>query len=391
MGAAEDGIDNAPMAFVLVTIAGLCTCFGAAIVFSRRLVKLTSKRFLAGALGLAAGVMLYVSLVEIFVKSQIAFADSGMTEADSYLYATLCFFGGILFYKGIDLVVHFLDGSAGEHNVDISLYDLDEVSSGNRSPVTRSGNPSKELGKAVPHHHSQSQFPPHHDVVVELENSTGITPSPDLHNLHLRMAGKVQNNPQSPAATMTPVDFHKANLQENKEESPIREAGDQQQPDGKHVGDGDERLVRMGVMTALAIGIHNFPEGLATFVAALSNPSVGIALAVAIAIHNIPEGLCVAIPVYYATGSRWKAFGWALLSGISEPIGAGLGWLVLKDTITDEVYGILFGVVAGMMVNICIHELIPTAVRYDPTDKVTTNAIIVGMAVMALSLTLFLY
>ncbi|CAN0571753.1 unnamed protein product, partial [Ectocarpus sp. 12 AP-2014] len=99
----------------------------------------------------------------------------------------------------------------------------------------------------------------------------------------------------------------------------------------------------------------------------------------------------VAIPVYYATGNRWKAFGWALLSGVSEPIGAGLAWLVLKDIMSELVYGLLFGVVAGMMVNITIHELIPTAVRYDPTDKVTTNSIIAGMAIMALSLSLFLY
>ena len=147
----------------------------------------------------------------------------------------------------------------------------------------------------------------------------------------------------------------------------------------------------MGLMTAVAIGIHNFPEGLATFVAALSDPSVGLALAVAIAIHNIPEGLCVAIPVYYATGNRWKAFGWALLSGVSEPIGAALGWLVLKDVMSELVYGLLFGLVAGMMVNITLHELIPTAVRYDPADKVTTNSIIAGMAIMALSLVLFLY
>ncbi|CAM9836065.1 unnamed protein product [Discosporangium mesarthrocarpum] len=337
MGAAEDSKDNAPIAFLLVTIAGLCTCVGAAIVGSGRLVKRTSKRFLASALGFSVGVMLYVSMVEIFVKSQIAFADSGLTEADSYLGATLSFFGGIFLYKGIDLVVHFLDVSAGERNFEISLYDLDEVSSCNRGPVTRLGNPSKEVEKAIPHHHSQSQIPSHHDVVVELDNSSGITHSPDLHNLHPRT------------------------------------------------------LVHVGVMTAVAIGVHNFPEGLATFVATLSSPSLGIALAVAIAIHNIPEGLCVAVPVYYATGSRWKAFVWAFPPGISEPLGAGLGWLVLKDTMTDEVNGILFGLVGGMMVNICIHELIPTALRYDPTNEVTTYAITVGMAVMALSLTLFLY
>ncbi|CAN0021013.1 unnamed protein product [Ectocarpus fasciculatus] len=145
----------------------------------------------------------------------------------------------------------------------------------------------------------------------------------------------------------------------------------------------------MGLLTAVAIGIHNFPDGLATFVSSLADPSVGLALAVAIAIHNIPEGMCVAMPVYYGTGSRCKAFGWALLSGASEPIGAGLGWLILKDVMSELAYGILFGLVAGIMVNVAIHDLIPTAVRYDPADKVTTNSISAGMAIMALSLVLF--
>ena len=75
------------------------------------------------------------------------------------------------------------------------------------------------------------------------------------------------------------------------------------------------------LLIGLAIAIHNFPEGLATFVATLSSPSLGVALAIAIALHNVPEGVCVAMPVYYATGSKWKGFLWALLSGISEPFG----------------------------------------------------------------------
>lgn len=146
---------------------------------------------------------------------------------------------------------------------------------------------------------------------------------------------------------------------------------------------------KMGLMTALAIGLHNFPEGLATFVATLHDPSVGAALAVAIGIHNIPEGLCVSIPIYYSTGSRTKALAWALLSGISEPIGALLGYLVLMDRMGPMAYGIVFGFVGGMMVYICLHELIPTAHRYDPEDRVTTATIILGMTIMALSLVLF--
>merc|ERR1711862_756398 len=101
-------------------------------------------------------------------------------------------------------------------------------------------------------------------------------------------------------------------------------------------------------MGAVAIALHNFPEGLATFVAALEDPAVGFVLALAIAIHNVPEGLCVAMPVYYATGSRLRAFSWALLSGISEPFAAFCGWLVLANRFTDTLYGILFGIVSGM-------------------------------------------
>lgn len=110
-------------------------------------------------------------------------------------------------------------------------------------------------------------------------------------------------------------------------------------------------LQKMGLLTALAIGIHNLPEGLATFIAALADPLNGVAIAVAIALHNIPEGVCVAMPVYYATGSRWKGFLWAFLSGVSEPIGGLLGYLVLYgNRMSDLAYGLLFCIVGGMMV-----------------------------------------
>ena len=149
------------------------------------------------------------------------------------------------------------------------------------------------------------------------------------------------------------------------------------------------KLVKMGFSTAVAIAIHNFPEGLATFVAALHDPNVGAVLAVAIGIHNIPEGLCVSLPIYYATGNRWKAFMWGCLSGLSEPIAALLGWAVLAQAMTVEAYAILFGLVSGMMVIISLKELVPTAHRYDPEDSVVTYSLIAGMAIIALSLVLF--
>ena len=123
----------------------------------------------------------------------------------------------------------------------------------------------------------------------------------------------------------------------------------------------------------------------------MDDPSVGISLAIAIAIHNIPEGLCVAVPIYYATGNKRQAFLWATLSGVTEPIGALIGWLALRGEVGETTYGILFGLVGGMMVMICLHELIPTAHRYDPDDKIVTNSVIIGMIVMAFSLVLFVF
>lgn len=158
--------------------------------------------------------------------------------------------------------------------------------------------------------------------------------------------------------------------------------------DAKEAHD-QKKLVKMGLSTAVAIAIHNFPEGLATFVAALDDPSVGAVLAIAIGIHNIPEGLCVALPIYYATGNRWKAFMWGCLSGLSEPVAALLGWAVLAKAVTQDVYAILFGLVSGMMVIISLKELIPTAHRYDPEDTVVTYSLIGGMVIIALSLVLF--
>lgn len=150
-----------------------------------------------------------------------------------------------------------------------------------------------------------------------------------------------------------------------------------------------DKLMRMSINTALAIALHNFPEGLATFVATLNDPKVGAVLALAIAIHNIPEGLCVAMPIYYASGNRCKAFAWGILSGVSEPVAALLGWIVLANVFSETIYAVLFGLVAGMMVIISVRELLPTAHRYDPEDSVVTNSFIGGMAIMALSLVLF--
>lgn len=124
------------------------------------------------------------------------------------------------------------------------------------------------------------------------------------------------------------------------------------------------KLMRMGVFTALAIAIHNFPEGLATFVSAMQEPSVAIPIVVAIAIHNIPEGIAVSVPIYQATGSKMKAFLYSFLSGLAEPVGALIGWLILMPIMNDVVFGVIFAGVAGIMVFISFDELLPAAREY---------------------------
>ncbi|HSK69621.1 MAG TPA: zinc transporter ZupT [Candidatus Limnocylindria bacterium] len=146
-------------------------------------------------------------------------------------------------------------------------------------------------------------------------------------------------------------------------------------------------LMRTGVFTAIALAIHNFSEGLATLMAALSDPRLGVAVAIAIAIHNIPEGIAVSIPVYHATGSRGKAFRLSFLSGLSEPVGAAVGYLLLYPFINDFSFGIVMAAVAGIMVYVSLDELLPTSREYGE-HHLAIGGLFAGMAVMAVSLLL---
>ena len=145
------------------------------------------------------------------------------------------------------------------------------------------------------------------------------------------------------------------------------------------------KLMRMGALTAMAIALHNFPEGLATFVSALQEPGVAIPIVAAIAIHNIPEGIAVSVPIYQATGSRFKAFRYSFLSGLAEPAGALIGWLILMPVMNDVVFGLIFASVAGIMVFISFDELLPAAREYGE-HHLSIYGLIAGMAVMAVSL-----
>ena len=261
------------LAFFLTLLAGLSTGIGSCIAF---LCRHTNRRFLSVSLGFSAGVMIYVSLVEIFAQAQRSLTTQLGTRTGSW--ATVgAFFSGMLIIAVIDKLI-----------------------------------PSEEN--------------PHEVKSMEQANRDGPLPS---------------------------------------------------------------QLMRMGVFTALAIAIHNFPEGLATFVSALQTPSVAIPIVVAIAIHNIPEGIAVSVPIYQATGSRSKAFYYSFLSGLAEPLGALLGWLVLRPVMNDTLFGLLFAAVAGIMVFISFDELLPAAQEYGE-HHLSLYGLISGMVVMAVSLLLFL-
>lgn len=150
----------------------------------------------------------------------------------------------------------------------------------------------------------------------------------------------------------------------------------------------DKALLRMGMFSALAIAIHNFPEGISTFMGALQDPALGISIAVAVAIHNIPEGIAISVPIYHATGSKRKAFLYSFASGLSEPLGALLGYLLIAKFFNDMMLGIIFASVAGIMVYISLDELLPTAEKYGE-HHVAIYGVISGMAVMAISLLMF--
>lgn len=263
--------ENLLLAFGLTLFAGLSTGIGSAIAL---VTTRTNTKFLSLALGFSAGVMIYVSFVEILSKARQELTEEMGLVSGSWITAA-AFFGGILLIGLIDKLI------------------------------------------------------------------------PNVENPH----------------EIKRVEDMDANQKNN-------------------------RLKRLGLFTALAIGIHNFPEGLATFIAALEDPTLGIAIALAIAIHNIPEGIAVSVPIYFATGSRKKAFWLSFSSGLAEPIGAVVGFLLLMPFMSPLMFGILFAVVAGIMVFISLDELLPAAEEYGE-HHLSIYGLVAGMAVMAISLLLF--
>eukprot|EP00747_Dinoflagellata_sp_TGD_P128570 gnl/TRDRNA2_/TRDRNA2_174554_c0_seq2.p1 gnl/TRDRNA2_/TRDRNA2_174554_c0~~gnl/TRDRNA2_/TRDRNA2_174554_c0_seq2.p1 ORF type:complete len:418 (-),score=68.60 gnl/TRDRNA2_/TRDRNA2_174554_c0_seq2:35-1288(-) len=405
----ENADDNAGLAFGLVIAAGLSTGVGAAAVYFKQVVQMASKPILATGLGFSGGVMLYVSFIEIFQKSVGAFTEHGHGESDAYLCATVCFFAGIVAMKLIGAAVHRLDS---DHNHCQDLPEADSIKSSCNAACCQEGG---SLPCLLPHEaqvllvESRNAVQNYAGRYVAAERvngfplwkradgdswiysgedgswkiggsaeqeqnfkcSTGFA-STGLHAGRMpdEFEGKWQRNDgmgEAPPGERNPVTEETKNISVwiadssiavVREPTAVPSAGQQESAAKEQTSEAavaqssDAALKRMGLNTALAIGLHNFPEGLATFVATLAEPAVGVTLAVAIAIHNIPEGLCVALPIYYSSGSRHRGFFWALLSGISAPVGACIGYAIVKSTgddLNQLVYGTLFGLVAGMM------------------------------------------
>jgi ZIP family zinc transporter len=287
---------NVWIAFGLTLFAGLATGIGSLFAF---MTQRTNYRFLSVATGFSAGVMLYVSFIEIFFKgAEELLAAYGAPLGDWVNVGA--FFAGILFIGLIDNLI------------------------------------------------------------------------PEQHNPH---------------------EVHSANETAKLHASSAAESASEARPE-KSIDDENDDLMRTGLFTALAIGIHNFPEGLATFLTALQDPALGVAIAVAIALHNIPEGVSVAVPIFYATGERRKGFIYSLLSGLSEPAGALVAYAALRllvggpsDVIPPQIMGVLFAIIAGIMVYISVDELLPTSRVYGKGHD-SIFGMVAGMAVMAISLLL---
>ncbi|KAL7527895.1 hypothetical protein ACHAWF_002350 [Thalassiosira exigua] len=385
----------------LVCIAGAASAVGSSVVFFPKLVKLTSRRVLAASLGLSAGVMLYISFADIFIKSVDSFAEGGIDQNNGYAYATLSFFGGVCVSMILDSCIRRFSRDheplrrEQDEDLDIEIdwnQDYQETNENEQQEPTIahycigcSNDPAAELSEwhdmaDLELQERQEDVPPV-ITIGRKPSATTATIAADEENGCRDSLETKTSEPGDKAATIV--------LRvENVPRSPDEDLAVSAPTYRVHPLEEKRKLVKMSFSTALAISLHNFPEGLATFVTALDDPGVGAVLATAIALHNIPEGMCVSLPIYYATGDRWKAFLWGCLAGISEPIAALLGWLVLAKVLADSVLAVLFGLVGGMMVMISLREMIPAAHRYDPEDTVVTYSIVTGMAVMALALVL---
>jgi zinc transporter, ZIP family len=325
------------LALGLTLFAGLATGVGSVIAFA---AKRTNYRFLSVATGFSAGVMLYVSFVEIFFKGADNLAEV-YGEPWGMWVTVGAFFGGIALMGIIDNLIPSAE-NPHEIHAESEMGPLRAPGAGGAAVESAWGVCGTDAGGGS----------------VEAAIQAGMA-SPDARVA--AAGGYSHGHGREPAVHDHAVP--------------------------------DKKLLRTGLFTALAIGIHNFPEGVVTFLAVLQDPALGLAIAIAVALHNIPEGISVSVPIYYATGNRRRAFFYSAASGLSEPVGAVIAYLLLRAFLgpagefPEQVVGILFALVAGVMVYISLDELLPTSRAYGKGHD-SLFGLVGGMAVMALSLLL---
>lgn len=320
-----------------------------------------------------------MSLVEILVEGCIGSLEAaGYSKGASLRYALLLFYAGCLCVLGLDLAIgvsspyayvplKYISRRWKKIKSWRSCQKIKSVASAMEEGLAGDGEGKEKTDETCPR---GTCNPLECDPKICDPNSKVECPCHD----------------EDPDATI-----HKTNQQGNEERETVSE---HRSPIGDiliapALADSESvlKLKRMGVLVALSMAIHNFPEGMAVFLGALKDTGFGASIAIAIAMHNIPEGFCISLPVYYATGSKWKAFFWTLIPSLAEPIGGLLTYLAFHDA-SDLAFGIAFGMVAGIMVYVSVMELLPAAFKFDPENKTVTIAAMLGMVVMGLSLIL---
>ena len=389
-----------------------------AVVFFPRLANLANRTMLAISLGFAAGVMLYVSLVQIYGKKTYGnFYQDGegrFDEQTSLMYSTFSFFGGCILMMVLDKIVDWLlkysehehehsehseqrreeRGSSGSENNNNNDEDEDDedvlLEDESDIDVNNNNNGKNEPAVAgiidgLAKHPVEELDEMKNNFITKIKiEQEGQMQGQDHHNHHHQDQEQEQVQ-QVVAVVDMDVETSSPTTEQQQNHHHHQQQQQQQHRNNK------TKLRSMGFAMALAIAIHNFPEGMASFLAYKADPALGVALAIGIALHNIPEGLCVSMPLYYATSKRWYSFWWGTLSGLSEPLGAVFAWLVLRndDGLDGTTNGVLFGVVSGMMTVISIHELLPNAHKYALNGSTVTYSFLCGAFIIALSIMLF--
>ena len=363
---------NIGLGFAMVSIAGAASMIGFLPVL---FLKKMEHQYLAFALAFAAGLMIFISLVEILVQGSIEnFVEAGYSDGASIRY------GMLLFYAGCILV--FL--------LDHSIKIVAACKTSSIRSVQESFNRFQKLWKR----------PKRHDRIASVIREDAAQPASDKE--HVKTRERISAKDETSMDGTQDLAPRPTSPEDQVEEGRMAKAsaGSLERPgeidthiltireDGQFV-EAEEcakiaGLKRMSLLVCCSMAIHNLPEGMAVFLGTLQDTKFGVAIAIAIAVHNIPEGFCISFPVYYATGSQWKAFVWTLIPSLAEPLGGLLAYAIFHEA-NDLSFAIAFGLVAGIMTYVSVMELLPAAFAFDHQNKVVTWACLLGMFVMALS------